>query len=148
MINNSVEKCTKNIVGGFIIGFLLLVYGSFSLFPTFSQDYNKINSYKNIIDAKLPDDGELEIQNYETYFDEDKTNYKVINVYYDKEDVSKLENSIEESNNWILSTKLKSELKILLPTQFRSSDNVYYSIYNKTTNEYNTIPNESGEYDI
>lgn len=36
-------KCTKNIVGGFIIGFLLLVYGSFSLFPTFSQDYNKIN---------------------------------------------------------------------------------------------------------
>jgi hypothetical protein len=66
----------------------------------------------------------------------------------DKEDVSILENSIEESNNWILSTKLKSELKILLPTQFRSSDNVYYSIYNKTTNEYNTIPNESREYEI
>ena len=141
-------KCTKNIVAGFIIGFLLLVYGSFSLFPTFSEDYSKINDYKQYIDASIPSNGELEIQNWETYFDDDKTEYAIINAYYDKEDVSKLENSIEKSNNWILSTKLKSELKILLPTQFRSSDNVYYSIYNKTTNEYNTIPNESGEYEI
>ena len=141
-------KCTKNIVAGFIIGFLLLVYGAFSLFPTFSEDYSKINDYKQYIDASIPSNGELEIQNWETYFDDDKTEYAIINAYYDKEDVSKLENSIEESNNWILSTKLKSELKILLPTQFRSSDNVYYSIYNKTTNEYNTIPNESGEYEI
>lgn len=145
--NSKGLKCTKNIVAGFIIGFLL-VYGAFSLFPTFSEDYNKINDYKQYIDASIPSNGELEIQNWETYFDDDKTEYAIINAYYDKEDVSKLENSIEESNNWILSTKLKSELKILLPTQFRSSDNVYYSIYNKTTNEYNTIPNESGEYEI
>lgn len=141
-------KCTKNIVAGFIIGFLLLVYGAFSLFPTFSEDYSKINDYKQYIDASIPSNGELEIQNWKTYFDDDKTEYAIINAYYDKEDVSILENSIEESNNWILSTKLKSELKILLPTQFRSSDNVYYSIYNKTTNEYNTIPNESREYEI
>lgn len=141
-------KCTKNIVAGFIIGFLLLVYGAFSLFPTFSEDYSKINDYKQYIDASIPSNGELEIQNWKTYFDDDKTEYAIINAYYDKEDVSILENSIEESNNWILSTKLKSELKILLPTQFRSSDNVYYLIYNKTTNEYNTIPNESREYEI
>ena len=141
-------KCTKNIVAGFIIGFLLLVYGAFSLFPTFSEDYSKMNDYKQYIDASIPSNGELEIQNWKTYFDDDKTEYAIINAYYDKEDVSILENSIEESNNWILSTKLKSELKILLPTQFRSSDNVYYSIYNKTTNEYNTIPNESREYEI
>ena len=141
-------KCTKNIIAGFIIGFLLLVYGSFSLFPTFSEDYSKINDYKEYIDASIPANGELEIQNWETYFDDDKTEYAIINAYYDKEDVSKLENSIEKSNNWILSTKLKSELKILLPTQFRSSNDVFYSIYNKTTNEYNTIPNESGKYEI
>lgn len=146
--NSKGLKCTKNIVAGFIIGFLLLVYGAFSLFPTFSEDYSKINDYKQYIDASIPNNGELEIQNWETYFDDDKTEYSIINAYYDKEDVSKLENSIEKSNNWVLSTKFKSELKILLPSQFRSSDNVYYSIYNKTTNEYNTIPNESGEYEI
>ncbi len=146
--NSKGLKCTKNIVAGFIIGFLLLVYGAFSLFPTFSEDYSKINDYKQYIDASIPNNGELEIQNWETYFDDDKTEYSIINAYYDKEDVSKLENSIEKSNNWVLSTKFKSELKILLPSQFRSSDNVYYLIYNKTTNEYNTIPNESGEYEI
>lgn len=146
--NSKGLKCTKNIVAGFIIGFLLLVYGAFSLFPTFSEDYSKINDYKQYIDASIPNNGELEIQNWETYFDDDKTEYSIINAYYDKEDVSELENSIEKSNNWVLSTKFKSELKILLPSQFRSSDNVYYSIYNKTTNEYNTIPSESGEYEI
>lgn len=146
--NSKGLKCTKNIVAGFIIGFLLLVYGAFSLFPTFSEDYSKINDYKQYIDASIPNNGELEIQNWETYFDDDKTEYSIINAYYDKEDVGELENSIEKSNNWVLSTKFKSELKILLPSQFRSSDNVYYLIYNKTTNEYNTIPNESGEYEI
>ena len=44
--NSKGLKCTKNIVAGFIIGFLLLVYGAFSLFPTFSEDYSKINDYK------------------------------------------------------------------------------------------------------
>lgn len=146
--NDKGLKCTKNIVAGFIIGFFLLVYGAFSLFPTFSEDYSKINDYKQYIDASIPSNGELEIQNWETYFDDDKTEYVIINAYYDKEDVSKLENSIMESNNWFLSTEFKSEFKILLPKQFRSNENVYYSIFNKTTNEYNTIPNETGEYEI
>ena len=105
-------KCTKNIVAGFIIGFLLLVYGSFGLIPSFSKDYSKINDYKEYIDASIPNNGELEIQNWKTYFDDDKTEYVIINAYYDKEDVSNLLSSIQNSNNWVLSTKMKSELKI------------------------------------
>ena len=50
--------------------------------------------------------------------------------------------------NWILSTKMKSELKILLPSEFSAKEDLYYSVYNKTTNEYNAIPNESGVYEI
>ena len=42
-------NCTKNIVGGFIIVFLLLIYGSFCLMPTFNEDYSKINDYIYII---------------------------------------------------------------------------------------------------
>ena len=141
-------KCTKNIVAGFIIGFLLLIYGSFSLLPTFSEDYSKINDYKKYIDASIPTNGELEIQNWNTYFDDDKSEYVIINAYYDKEDVSRLVSSIENNDNWFLSTKIKSGLKILLPTQFKSSNDVYYSVYNKTTGEYNTIPSESGKYEI
>ena len=136
---NAGFKCTKNIVGGFIIGFLMLIYGSFCLMPTFEQDYNKIDAYKNYIDAPLPNNGELEIQNWGTYFDEDKTNYTIINVYYDKEDVNDLVNGIENSNNWILSKEIKSELKILIPSQLKSDFDAYYSIYNKATNEYNYL---------
>lgn len=141
-------KCTKNIVAGFIIGFLLLIYGSFCLMPTFSEDYSKINNYKSYIDASIPANGELEIQNWGTYFDSDKTEYVIINAYYDKEDVSKLVDSIDKNDNWILSTKIKSEFKILLPSEFTSSNDIYYSIYNKSLNEYNTIPSESGKYEI
>lgn len=145
---NAGFKCTKNIVGGFIIAFLLLAYGSFSLFPTFSQDYSKIDSYRSIISAQLPSNGELEIQDWGTYFDEDKTNYTIINAYYDKEDVSSLVNSIQYNSNWILSKEIKSELKILIPSQLRSDDDAYFSIYNKTTNQYNTLPEIPGEYEI
>ena len=132
----------------FSIVFLLLIYGSFCLMPTFSEDYSKINDYRNYIDANIPSNGELEIHYWGNYFDDDKKEYSIINVYYDKEDVSNLVSSIENSKNWILSTKIKSELKILLPSEFRAKEDLYYSVYNKTTNEYNVIPEESGIYEI
>ncbi len=141
-------KCTKNIVAGFIMSFFLLLYGAFCFFPTFSQKYSEINNYKEYIDANLPSNGDLEIQTWGKYFDNDKTDYSIINVYYNKEDVSQLEYSIKNSNNWILSTNIKSELKILLPSRFTVKSDIYYSIYNKTTGEYNTIPSESGLYEI
>ena len=50
-----------------------------------------------------------------------------------------LVNSIENSNNWILSKEIKSELKILIPSQLKSDFDDYYSIYNKATNEYNYL---------
>lgn len=141
-------KCQKNIVGGFIIGFLLLIYGSFCMLPTFSEDYNEINQYREIIDAKLPNSGTLEIQDLGTYFDEDKTEYTIINAYYDKEDLRILVESIENGKNWISSREIKSELKIFVPSQLRSDDDAYYSIYNRTTNQYNILPDCSGDYEV
>lgn len=141
-------KCTKNIVAGYIIGFLLLIYGAFSLFPTYEEDYNKINDYRNIVNANIPNSGELEIQEWGTYFDEDKTEYSLIIAYYDKEDVSDLEFSIINNNTWIPSKELKSELRIFIPSQLRVDNDAYFSIYNKTTNMYNTIPKVEGIYEI
>lgn len=57
-------------------------------------------------------------------------------------------NSIEYNSNWILSKEIKSELKILIPSQLRSDDDAYFSIYNKTTNQYNVLPEIAGEYEI
>ena len=151
-------KCTKNIVGGFIIGFLLFIYGAFWMFPMFSEDYNKniaynyseINNYKNIIDAELPDDGELIRENYGEFFEQDKREYSKIDVYYDKEDTSKLEDSIINGENWILSSEMKSELKIYISSMmlFDNEGDDYFSIYNKTLKKYNTLPEEAGDYEI
>ena len=148
IFNSKGYKCTKNIVAGIIMCFVLGSFGLFCLFPTFSTDYNNIKEYREYIDADLPSKGELEIQNWGHYFDEDKTEYSVIVAYYDKENVKSLEKSIENSNNWILSTEIKSKLKLMLPSVFNSGEDVYYSIYNKTEDEYNTLPGESGIYEI
>ena len=141
-------KCTKNIVGGFIIAFFMFIYGSFCLFPSFSEDYNKIYEYKDIINAQLPSNGYLEIIKWNVTSDSDITEYTSINAYYDNEDTSNFEKSIENNSNWILSNEVKSELKVLIPNFYRYDKKVYYSIYNKTTNEYNRLPSESGKYEI
>ena len=141
-------RCKKNIIAGFILGFILFIFGSYGLYPTYNVDYKKIYDYKDVIDVKIPSNGYLEIRHYNKYFDDDKENYTIIDVYYGKEHVKDLVKSIEESNNWILSKKIKSELKALIPINLKPDYDAYYSIYNKTTNEYNKLPEESGTYKI
>ena len=146
-------KCKKNIIAGFIVGILLFINGLFTFFPTYEEDYNNINVYKNYISATLPSTGELHIMNWGTYFDEDKTNYTIINAYYDKENVARksvedLVSSIKNNSNWMPSKEIKSELRVFIPSQLRTDDDVYFSIYNKTTNQYNTLPETTGNYEI
>lgn len=141
-------KCNKNIIGGYIISFLLLIYGSFSLFPSNFKDYHKIDKYRPIVGVKLPDNGKLEIIKWQSTLEDDKKEHVEMNVYYDKENVSDLVDSIKNSNNWILGKEIKSELKIFLSSGPWLTDNDYFSIYNKTLDEYNTLPNKPGNYEI
>ena len=141
--------CKKNIIGGFIIAFLLLAYGSFSLgLPRAGQDYSRINPYRSIVDADLPENGDLAIIEWGTYFDDDKTDYVVIDVYYGEEDVGDLERSIASSDNWTPCDSFRSELKALMPSMLRSDHDAYFSVYNKTTGEYNALPSSTGIYEI
>jgi len=140
-------KCKKNVIAGIIMGILLLLYGTFSLSPTHMEDYSKIFEYREIIGVNIPNKGDLEIINWGTYFEQDKTEYVAINIYYDEEDTTNLEMDIKNSSNWFLSKKVNSDLKIFIPITFVANDNTYYSIYNKTLNEYNIIPSKSGNYE-
>lgn len=141
-------KCTKNIVGGFIIGFLLLIYGSFCMFPTFAGDYSKIYEYKDIINAKIPLSGYLEIQEWGNFVDEDKTEYVFISAYYDEKNADEFVKSIENNVAWINYNNLKSDLKIYMPSYVALDLAAYISIYNKTTNQYNLVPETTGDYEI
>ncbi len=146
--NKAEIKCNKNIVAGFIVGFLLIVFGSFCLIPTFSVDYKEIDAYRSVIDAKLPKSGELTIENWDTCSGTDRSKCSIINSYYNNEDVSDLVDSIENSDNWFLSTEIKSSLKLFIPLGLYSDEDAYFSIYNKTTDQYNTLPDKSGDYEI
>ena len=95
--NHAGFKCTKNIVAGFIIGILLAVYGSFVYFQPFLRITGKFMPMNHYIDADLPENGELDIQDWGTFFDDDKTDYVIVNAYYDGEDVDTLVDSIETS---------------------------------------------------
>ena len=57
---------------------------------------------------------------------------------------------LKKSDNWVLDSELKSNLKIFIPVNIiqKSSSKVYYSIYNKTLDEYNKLPVNSGAYQI
>ena len=60
-------KCTKNIVAGFIIGFLLFVYGSFTLLfeNSYIEDYSLVNEIEQKINFELPDNGEIKTINWD-----------------------------------------------------------------------------------
>ena len=141
-------KCKKNIVAGYIIGVLLIIYGSFCMFPTNEQDYTKIKDYKEIVNLELPDSGILEIIDWDSHPNRNMTEYTTINAYYAQVDVTELVESIENNPNWILSKEFRTEMNVFLTSSLVPDDDAYFSIYNKTTNEYNVLPEKSGEYEI
>lgn len=141
-------NCKKNIVTGYIIGILLLLYGSFFLlFPSNLKDYSEINAYKNIINVELPSNGKLELNKWNDFPDSNKTNCQSININYYGENTENIDKNIKQSETWVLSTQVKEILKLFVP-RFRSGENIYISVYNETLNEYNTLPINEGNYKI
>ena len=76
------------------------------------------------------------------------TEYTTINAYYAQVDVTELVESIENNPNWTLSKEFRTEMNAFLTSSLVPDDDAYFSIYNKTTNEYNVLPEKSGEYEI
>lgn len=74
-------KCTKNIVAGFIIGFLLLIYGSFSFI------FKDFNDYTNSIFVITQDEHT------------DKINYYEVNYKFNTREIEKFDSEVEEIFN-------------------------------------------------
>ncbi len=145
-------KCTKNIVAGFIIGISLLAFGSFSfIFPSMEIDYANINNYSKILNVDFPSKGILTQEKYDTLFDKDKTNITNTQAFYKKSiNVKDFEKSIIHGENWIKASEIKTELKMLLPSQLRDSTckSCYFLIFNKDTDEYNKVPSIQGDFHV
>ena len=134
----------KNILSGVIVGIFLLIFGCFCFFQI-NQDYDKIYSYEEVLNITLPSEGELYIQKYDTYFD-DMKDFVKIDAYYDSDDCIEMNKLITTNQNWISKDELPSELRIFIPSTLVGNETSYFSIYNKTLDIYNSVPDESGEY--
>ena len=141
-------KCYLNMIAGLLVGIVMFAYGSLGTFGKPTYDYSRINEYRSFIDAKLPSNGKIEISNAIKLNDVDKNNFFMLEANYENQDVSELENSIKNSKNWILGKDIDSELKKLIPSNLTIEENAYYSIYNKSTHEYNKSLSESGNYEM
>lgn len=141
-------KFDKNVTVGYIMAVLLFLFGCFSLGENFEEDYSKIDEYRTFIDAELPDNGGLEIIKWTEWDDKNILENTSIIAYYKNEDTGKLVEDIKNSDKWILSQNINSELKIFITGFLHRTDYIYYSIYNNTTKEYNTIPKNDGIYEI
>ena len=136
---NAGFKCTKNIIAGIAVGFLLFILGLESFLPIpLTTSYDQIYDYEDILGIDLPEVGDLQIMNDYPYDKEDKKNFNVVIVYYDRVNTTKLVDSIKKNNNWIMSNQVDDKLKKFLINYDSEEIDQYFSIYNKTLNEYNT----------
>lgn len=137
-------KCQKNIISGFIIAFLLLLFGAFTfIFPT--EDYQKILKIENIINIDLPNEGIYTI----TKWNDESLKCNILHeVYF--EDKGYLEKELKKSNTWILKDNITSNLETFISPLLvcKENEKCYYSIYFEELKEYNIIPDKKETYHI
>lgn len=135
----------KNIIGGIIILIILLSMYIFSNPSSYLENYNDIYKYEKIISIKLPKKVELiETTNFTT--NSYMKNFREYEFEFSGKNQKKLENDIKNSEKWINSSNFKSSLNIFIENNSFSNTENYYLIYNSTLDEYNSLPNKSGEY--
>lgn len=158
MILGIINLCRKkfmwiiNAVTGFIVSGILLIAGSFFLLvPTYRTEYKNISEYNEILKVELPKKGIFTRQKMDYYFDSDKTNVTIIQAFYDDYEIVKdFEKSIVNSEYWISSSEIMTELDGLLPFQMMpgDDDDCYYLFYIKELDAYNVLPSEEEIYHI
>lgn len=137
-------KYLKNMVVGFIVLPLLLIYGSFTFIfsSVFSHDFSRLNSYEVALHVSFPNDGKISTEII------DETTFKSYVVFTDPFQVETFEDEIQLNSYWI--TELPTNLSSLLDTvgeyELRKCDITI--AYNVTDQTYNTYPIINGTYEF
>ena len=137
-------NCQKNVISGYIVAFLLLLFGSFTfIFP--NEDYQQILKMENIINIQLPDEGVYTITKW-------SNNSLKCNILHEIHFKNKRfsEEEIERSKTWLKKENIDNNLEILISPLITCdlNEKCYYSIYIEETEKYNTVPTEDGIYHI
>lgn len=143
------KGCTKNIVAGCVVAFILIMCGIFVFDDTHEIEYDNIYNFRDIIGVNPPENGwAFSYKNWESYNDR-MSNYDFYEFYFHKEDAKIIEEQIQNNNNWIAKEKISENIKKLIPKPIPSlSSNYYASMYNINSSEYNTMPDSNGKYEF
>lgn len=138
----------KNIIGGFLILILLIIFGSVC-FNNAEISFDRVSYYEKNMKIELPDKGRAWQE--DSVVDYESTMTKITNVYLmfdDEKVIVDFEKTLK--NNWLTRKETTNELMTLLTYTAReySSDKSYYLFYIKETKEYNVLPKENGKYHI
>ena len=135
-------KCVKNIVAGILVSlFLIFPLINISIINKYhdNSNYSELDKYKENINVTLPSHGGIiDMTSKESKYNIESDYI----IYYTNEDTSYLDSQISTSDNWINYTDIK-ELDI--PKSLTYTD---ACLFNKTSNEYNIVPNSVGEYEM
>ncbi len=141
-------ECTKNIVAGVIVGFICLIFGSFSVvFPKVQTEYEQIYEYNEYLDVELPKEGHLYIMEWDSYMN-GMDGMTEISAKYSNEDCELIKKQIEQNSKWRRREEINSLLEIFVPPSVASHTSTYVSIYNITDNTYNETPKKAGRNEL
>ena len=145
-------KGTRNIVIGAIMGGLLLIYSLFPLIfgSMISHDYEYVNNIESIIQFELPNAGKITTQDWTGGTSTDGTIPKFDSdiLFTEVSEINQFEDTIESSSFWTEGVPVQNVGMLTAMANAQRSNYDYFMIYNIELESYNTLPNESGIYDM
>jgi hypothetical protein len=143
-------KYKKNVIVGFIMAVLLLIYGSFSFVfaDVYSHSDEPILKAEQTLNIDIPTHVRINTQEWEqrTQSASREYIYYVSDIYFEDYAVENFEKDIANDSRWI--NKIPSGIIGITSVFCDVQDDGYCIIYNKDTGEFNTLPSESGEYNF
>jgi len=145
----NIKGSTKNIISGAIVLMMLLKIGALSIgTEEHIGNYNDVLSYQYLLGIKFPSNGYVIKREHKDFLITKITNEKIMDIYYQNVAVDNLENDILSNPKWIKSLDYDYDNMDILNYNYYKMNNVYLLIFNRTTNEYNSQPQNSGTYEV
>ncbi len=139
----------KNVIIGFIMAILLLIYGSFPFIfaNEYSHDETLAKETEELLSIDIPEYYQIDTKDFSGYTQSSSYGhiYTVSNIYFDEAAVREFEWSLEDDAKWLV--YIPSSLSGITShyCEVSGAEN-YYIVYNTDTAEFNKLPDESGEF--
>ncbi len=135
----------KNVVIGIILTVMLCVYGCFGFIfeDAISNDEAAITYVEEMVNIDIPEHKNVATRDWTGSTQEGQSDcyiYNISDIEFDEENAKTFENQMKSDSKWL--STVPNELMGLTVSVIGD----YTMIYNSYTEEFNTLPQEAGEY--